>query len=466
MKTKHLVGIFFGGLLILFATVIYPKLNVMLASQKALKAASQKLEGGDIVGGLSLTQHALNLIRSQGPVKEDVLEGVKAQLLSAAAGKPLESHKIAEFLQANGIEVPCEERSVMYRNMLQAAIGYAKERKLDEIRQCLFLAPYWGGSCTVDETNLKPYRILFDAFKNELGAYFTPADWMAPAYAGKPVAVPAAPAPPQAPAATGIMGKLNGVIEDVMSALGIKKKAAPAPAETPPTATPASAPSAAAPAAAPAAPEPVLGKSQPAPNQPSAAPGAAPPPPEKEPAPMAQADAEPQKEGFIQKAARLPGIISGKLSGLFKHGKQTAGTEQKPTEKPEEKAPAYGDFTALEKEGKLAAADIAKMLSIRNVKTESVSFTKDGSVISIDMITGNIGKKELGAELKTVFSEVDSRVRQTNILPLQTMSILVKDSDRKPRVKWDIFYKDYIQYRDKKATSEEFRRKWIELIII
>lgn len=181
---------------------------------------------------------------------------------------------------------------------------------------------------------------------------------------------------------------------------------------------------------------------------------------------MAQAAAEPQKEGFIQKAARLPGIISGKLSGLFKRGKQTAGTEQKPTEKPEEKAPAYGDFTALEKEGGLAAADIAKMLSVQNVKTESVSFTKDGSVISIDLITGNIGKKELVAELKTIFSEVDSRVRQTNILPLQTMSILVKDADKKPRVKWDIFYKDYVQYRDKKATSEEFRRKWIELIII
>jgi hypothetical protein len=463
---------FFAILLILFAAFAYPKLSATVRSNKALKSASQKLNNADIAGGLSEMQFAIDTIKSQGAMSAQTAGAIEAQLTNAAASYPLESYKILEFIQTNGIELNCNDRASMYHFMLEQSYAYAKERNLDGVRQTLFLGPYWSGNCPVDAKELKNYKRIFDALKKEEGAYFVEADWMANAYAGNPVAQSpdaalAKPAP-AAPPETAVKGMFAKAVNKVEIQFGlIKEKATSLPGAQPvmpapqpatdihPVAKPGN-PALIAPSdipqtkttANPVAPAPATATAAVQPIPP--APGAA--------ASIPVAPQPAVKQGFLQKVQAVTDLIARKIAGIFGKGKN-----EQPAAKPAAApAPRKIDATVLAREIERTKAELFAAITARNIQIESTDFSPDGTLVTIVFSSPNIGNAGLVQELKSIFIEVDGHISQTNIIPLELMSIQLKDGKGLLRAKWAVSFADYKLYRDKKMDGATFKSRWGE----
>jgi hypothetical protein len=70
----------------------------------------------------------------------------------------------------------------------------------------------------------------------------------------------------------------------------------------------------------------------------------------------------------------------------------------------------------------------------------------------------------LADELKNVFKSVHERITVDNKIPLKTMVIHLKDADGASRSHWNIEYSDYLEYKEKKISGAEFRKRWKEKI--
>jgi len=474
-----------AGLLIAFSFFVVPKWNTTRTAGRAIGDANEKLNSGDMTGGLAELQHALNVLRSAGAPPPALLDSVKNRALSAAVSLPLQSDIALRFLDDNGYAVPCEQRLAMYDTLLKSGVEAAKNGKLKETGAFLYLAPLWGGQCGIDPDNITLFRKLFDYYKKKQGAAFAQAAWMAPAYQGKPIAPP--PPPPPTPGLVvspeGAKTK-TGLIDSIKSMLGLTKMKQPEkpaaatgtvslpqtpalPEKTPEPSkiketlpaheasnlvtTPPAKP-------APAAPATVT-EQNPAANPPQASQTAQKSVQAFFPAPKKIAKpAEPVKKespSILKRITSAPSALMSRFFGKAKK-KETPAVKESP-------APVV-DASVIAKEVSSATGDLHGMLPVFEVKAPDVSFSKDGTIVYIVFVSKNIGNPKLVGELKTIFSAIEERVKQTGILPLSEMRIQLFDEKNTPRAKWIIKYGDYLLYRAKKIDGTTFRSRWIEII--
>lgn len=459
MKKIHVAGFIVAMLLILFSTVIYPPLTAMLHSKKSVESAELKIASGDLAGGLSDYQHALNLIKKTKILPIEINDRIRNTLFAAVDTNPMESHKIVEFFQINDIEVECLRRALMYQGFLALAIDAAKKSEFDDVRQGLYLAALWGGECEVEERNLNQFKRLLDYYRTKSGDKFIEADWMRKAYEGQTIATaekaaaapapapePSAPAPPQPPKAE---GKIQPPVAEQKT-----DKAPPAAAAKQP---PAPAPSAK-PAAAPATAQSASQEQKDGGAVPRISPDLI--------MESSGQDEKTQSGSALSKVLKPVQNALSKITGLFKRGnkKENPSAKDAKIEKPQPNKPAEKGAFDIAKETKLAAEGIISVIAVHGVRPETVYFSGDGEVVYVTFSSANIGDRKLADELKNVFKSVHERITVDNRIPLKTMVIHLKDADGSSRAHWNIEYADYMEYRDKKISGAEFRKRWKEKI--
>lgn len=459
MKKIHVAGFILAMLLILFSTVIYPPLTAMIQSKKAVESAESKIAAGDLAGGLSDYQHALNLIRNTKILPFEINDRIRNTLFAAVDINPMESHKIVEFFQVNGIEVECLRRTLMYQGFTALAIEAAKKSEFDNVRKGLYLAALWGGECEVEERNLNQFKRLLDYYRAKSGDKFIEADWMRKAYNGQPItmadkvepAIRPAPAPapeasqPQTPKAEGkIQPPAVEQKPDKAQAAATDAKQPAAPATS---------------AKQPAAPAQSAAQEQ---KDVAAVPRIS-------PDLIMETSGQEEKEqsgSAISKALKPVQNALSKITGLFKRGnkKESAAKPVSKIDKPQQPEPAGKGSFDIAKETKLAAEGIISVIAVHGVRPETVYFSGDGEVVYVTFSSANVGDMRLADELKNVFKSVHERITVDNKIPLKTMVIHLKDADGASRAHWNIEYSDYLEYKEKKISGAEFRKRWKEKI--
>jgi len=490
LKKIHLVGIFFGGFLILFSLFAFPKYNTLRLSAKSLEAGSEKLKNGEIVSGLSLVQHAISTLKTQNVMHANMMDGIKEKLIDTAQKYPLKSFMILEFLDKNGIQPDCDERMTMYRTALEEAIQSAKNSKIEEMRESLNIAALWSGSCAVDEKNLTGFKKIFDYYKKASGASFIRADWMALAYEGKPIYTVSSP--PQTPSSNlaekAGANQIAGLFDKVKQKVGMSKSTATSQTEKPETppiaAKPATQPE------VPAAPQaktpdkstkPEATAKTPAPSrEPSSEQKTAPTAAAKTPPPIVSNKQSPDTkkeqsgtsktgginkqeatQNFMQKVMKAPGLIISRVKNLINRA-----PKQEPTIETPKDPKVIIISPALSKEIQSATSDMIEEYRKTGITVSRAEFSADGAIVFIEFSSKHIGTGILADELAQVLSTIDERVRKTGIIPLKIMSITLLNGNEKNSsvVKWDIGYDEYCKFRDKKIDAGEFRKSWGETL--
>lgn len=194
-----------------------------------VQAAALMNEGKIVEGAGKLTQ---GIIAAGGfkALSADEKNRILGLVKDSAVRAPEKSIHLIEFLMANGIDMECETRNQIYRDVMKHEyVTYYKTGRggSDGALIELFTVAAWAGTCMVDEDNLKSYKQLFDGYKTANGDDFVKADWMAAAYAGKPVSIYGGPInikPVKAPA------KAAPAPAPAKAAEAPKEQPAPAPA--------------------------------------------------------------------------------------------------------------------------------------------------------------------------------------------------------------------------------------------
>jgi len=438
---------------------------------------------GDVIGGLGQFQHALDLKLSENKLDEKILSEVKYIMIGYADKYPIESHKIYQFIQSNGMELNCDERNTIYASIIRDAYSFAQKSRMDEIRECLFLAPYWAGECAVDEKNLSKYRKLFKAYKSEKGEAFIEADWMALAYAGKPLGIQdyvLQKSKDDEKKSVGLIDNLTNKVEQVKKIVKSSPEEAGDDKKVDEQET--------------VDKKDVVKEDKKVEEKKDKAPVAvevkAPAKIEKKEAGEIEAEKaipvkkdnavketktqhlseeliktkheesagkEAEKNGIIEKISTIPGKVADKVAGLF--GKKEKVVKKENIEPKQETAAPI-----LKKEVKTATDDIKSILSIHGVDVDDLSFSSDGQVIYITFTSINIGTSNLVDELKAIFTSVDERIEQTGIISLKVISIKLRDKEKRDVALWEVDYKNYISYRDNKINGTQFRNSWKEII--
>ncbi|MFA6450563.1 MAG: hypothetical protein WCX65_13910 [bacterium] len=485
MKKIHIAGLFLAGLLILCSIFIVPKYNALRLANSALKESNEFLDKGDIASGLSRVQHAILMADEQGGLPAGAKDGIRNKLVATALAYPLNSFHILDFITKNGMEPGCPERLAVYASLMKQSVESAKKAANDEIFEALYLAARWSGQCPVDEKNLGDFKKVFTYYKNTAGSGFVRADWMEPAYNGKPIPGDAATAPKVA-LQQDIIGKVTGAFNALLQKVGLSK----APEKehklnVPPIAQTDAKPE----AASKAATEPTakheakkevkvetktVAKTEAKPEikteaKPAAKPVAASPDAEKPkvtppqiaaPKPVgsatqtvkkAAAPVAPQKQSVFQTIAGLPGAAISKIKGLLHRSPKTEAPAMKKSE---------SASTALGAEIESATSNLKESLAAAGIKVQTASFSGDGRTFWITFNSSNIGKEEIKNELKTILSGTDARISKTGIMPLDLISISIQDAKGKASGKIEIGYSDYQKYKTGKISGSEFRNRW------
>ncbi|MEW5947261.1 MAG: hypothetical protein AB1742_13790, partial [bacterium] len=78
---------------------------------------------------------------------EKAKKGIPDALISVAEGAPLYSAPVVDFMEANGLSLPCEYRLHMFSVVLDATVPLLRDRRIEDAGDAMRTAVHWRGNC-------------------------------------------------------------------------------------------------------------------------------------------------------------------------------------------------------------------------------------------------------------------------------------------------------------------------------